>query len=366
MYIDEVIIKPIVEQRGYLFRSYKRIRGYVKVNITCPAGHECQMDWWNFHSGRECNKCSYERRGKKRRTKFTIAKSTIEKEGYRVLTPASLYQGVHTKLQFQCPAGHVYRATDASFRHLGSRCPRCAHKSVDCQLVRNYLKEYQYELLSKVYDNSFAKLSIKCPVGHIYRTAWATFQSGHRCPKCSHRRAADNNKRDIEEIRESVHREGFDLISTEYKTCKTKMLFKCPKGHLYESRWNDFQQGYRCPECGRGKSEAKLGEILRQIFPSQVRQQDNLDFLGRQKVDFSIRDLQLAFEYDGEQHFRPTQFMGVNKKSAQHNFLIQQRRDQRKNQLCKENGYHLVRIAYNEDLTLENVKIKINKVLGAK
>jgi very-short-patch-repair endonuclease len=46
-----------------------------------------------------------------------------------------------------------------------------------------------------------------------------------------------------------------------------------------------------------------LGEILEQIFPGIIGYQDHLDFLGRQRADFSVRKLSLAFEYDGPQHF---------------------------------------------------------------
>ena len=102
-----------------------------------------------------------------------------------------------------------------------------------------------------------------------------------------------------------------------------------------------------------------LGDILKQIFPGQTRHQDSLDFLGKQRVDYSVRNSKLSFEYDGEQHFRPIDFSGKNPKQAEETFKLTQERDKRKNKLCRENGYTLIRIAYNEDLTLENVQNKI-------
>lgn len=45
--------------------------------------------------------------------------------------------------------------------------------------------------------------------------------------------------------------ESFDytLLSDEYKNSRTKLLVKCPIGHIYEVRFNDFKSGYRCPHC---------------------------------------------------------------------------------------------------------------------
>ncbi len=45
--------------------------------------------------------------------------------------------------------------------------------------------------------------------------------------------------------------EGFNyiLLSDNYVNSKTKLLVKCPIGHIYEVRFNDFKSKYRCPHC---------------------------------------------------------------------------------------------------------------------
>lgn len=55
-------------------------------------------------------------------------------------------------------------------------------------------------------------------------------------------------------------------------------------------------------------------------------------------------------EYDGEQHFKPVEIWGGEEK-----LKIQQERDKRKNQWCKENNVRLIRIPYTEydNLTIE-------------
>ena len=189
--------------------------------------------------------------------------------------------------------------------------------------------------------------------GHKYNIKWNDFQQGYRCSHCY-----GNYRKSTEEISKHLESEGYKLLS-EYKGALSKILLQCPKNHQFYMNWNSFQQGQRCPRCCNYKSEKKLGEMLEQIFPNKVQRQDSLGFLGRQRVDFSIRGFQLAFEYDGEHHFRPVQYGGMKLRQAKKNLITQQERDNRKDSLCQENGYKLIRIAYNEKLSLENVEAKI-------
>ena len=76
-------------------------------------------------------------------------------------------------------------------------------------------------------------------------------------------------------------------------------------------------------------------------------------------MDYSICECNLAFEYDGQQHFEPVRFVGMSIKQAQQRFQQQQEWDKRKNKLCKERGYVLVRIAYNEDLSEDCIRRKL-------
>jgi very-short-patch-repair endonuclease len=137
----------------------------------------------------------------------------------------------------------------------------------------------------------------------------------------------------------------------------------CPNGHQGRTRWNSFRDGSRCPECIEWKHEKRLGEILEQIFPSKVRHLDYLDFLGKLQIDYSVREYRLAFEYDGEHHFKPTTYGGMNIGRAQRLLATQQERDARKNKLCKENGYDLIRIAYYEKWDKEEIEKRINCIL---
>jgi hypothetical protein len=54
-----------------------------------------------------------------------------------------------------------------------------------------------------------------------------------------------------EYVKDYIDREGYVLLS-EYKNSKIKLLIRCPKGHKFEMRFNNFQRGQKCPICNKG------------------------------------------------------------------------------------------------------------------
>lgn len=293
------------------------------------------------------------------RKSVTIVRQQIEKAGYEWISGE--YENANSKLLLHCPKGHTWSVQQISFQQ-GHRCFICSYdiraektRKSFAKIIEAFAKE-GYEVLSKKYQNNRQGLTVRCPKGHITRTlTWNNFdQSGRRCSVCAGKATS------LELVKKYIEKSGYSLISTKYYGTHSKSLVvKCPKGHKYSTRWNDFQQGYRCPKCKERKQEKKLGEILEQIFPGQVTSQDNLGFLSRLRVDYSVRDVKLAFEYDGEQHFLPICFGRETKQEADIQLQKQQVRDRKKDRLCKSHGYQLIRVSYKDELTLESIKNRL-------
>jgi len=94
----------------------------------------------------------------------------------------------------------------------------------------------------------------------------------------------------------------------------------------------------------RNKSEATLREILQELFgkqfpnirPSWLKNPDSGAIL---ELDCYCKELNLAFEYQGRQHFEPVSFFG-----GADSFESQKIRDEHKREICKERGVTLVEI----------------------
>lgn len=215
-----------------------------------------------------------------------------------------------------------------------------------------------YQVLTEIYKNPHTRLHLVCPQGHSYESRWMQFNRGERCRECRFEVMS------IEKVCIALEKEGYILVSTTYKNPHIKLESFCTQGHEYNFAWAEFKKGYRCLECAKhrtiSKGEKKLGEIICSLFPKEkVEYQDDLGFLGRQTVDYSVPTLGLAFEFDGEHHFKPTSYGGMSSNQAKQAFKVWIQRDIRKNELCRIHKIKLIRIAYNETLTLESVREKI-------
>lgn len=95
------------------------------------------------------------------------------------------------------------------------------------------------------------------------------FKSGHRCPQC----LADKRKLDYKEVKEFITKQGYKLLSNEYKRCEEKLKMCCPKGHIFEMSFSHFKnRGQRCPQCHFEKLQAytdfghKFEHICKEVF----------------------------------------------------------------------------------------------------
>ncbi len=116
-----------------------------------------------------------------------------------------------------------------------------------------------YVLLSTEYIGVHSKLKFLCPMGHKFWMTWGNFQQGKRCPECDISR-----KKTYSEVKEYIELFDYKLLSTEYINSDKKLKLQCPEGHVYETSYNKFQQGCRCPECA-GNTKRIYSEVKKYI-----------------------------------------------------------------------------------------------------
>jgi very-short-patch-repair endonuclease len=252
-----------------------------------------------------------------------------------------------------------------TLRHYGVKSPGCA-PMIQEKMRRTCLRRYGKhprqvkEIQDKAKQTLLRKYGVENPsqsfeIQKKIRQTWLRKRGVESCIE-------DIDTNIIKHIRAQLKQEGYVLLSNFYVNSSTKLEIQCPRQHRYQICWGNFEFGYRCSMCNNFKQEKKLGEVLEQIFPGRVHQQDSLGFLGRLRVDYSIPSLKLAFEYDGKQHFEPVCYGGIGIKQANERLKVQQKRDRCKNNLCERNQYQLIRIRYNEPLTAENIKTRLVEI----
>lgn len=133
--------------------------------------------------------------------------------------------------------------------------------------------------------------------------------------------------------------------STRGKRRKVKCLCNC--GNIHICAVTDLTTGHTmsCGCMNKSKGELYIEETLYKLnvtFESQKRfecckNKKSLPF------DFYLPEYNICIEYDGEQHYKPVDFWGGEKK-----FLERQLNDKIKNEYCHKYNITLIRIPYTK------------------
>ncbi|MCL2847553.1 MAG: hypothetical protein FWE13_02220 [Firmicutes bacterium] len=106
------------------------------------------------------------------------------------------------------------------------------------------------------------------------------------------------------------------------------------------------------------KSEQYVYELVKKLYgDKKVTHQHRPYFLQGLSYDIFIFGENIAIEYQGKQHFESVGIFGGEK-----NFATQKERDELKLKLSKENDVKLVYINYWEDISLELIREKIERI----
>ncbi|EKD9324297.1 hypothetical protein OS347_000722 [Vibrio vulnificus] len=184
---------------------------------------------------------------------FEKFKLAVANAGYKLLS--EYYVNCKTKILLECPKGHEYNVAPEHFIE-GNRCPKCPRPvSIKSRNVfQKLIDDAGYKLASE-YERDISKVKIICDKGHEYETTPNSFKRGDRCPKCPKNRTIKSMNKFIKLLEQS----NYKMIGS-YTNAKGKVTLSCNKGHTYEARVQNFNQGKRCPSCREsGYSNSKQG-----------------------------------------------------------------------------------------------------------
>lgn len=100
--------------------------------------------------------------------------------------------------------------------------------------VKNYIESVEkYKLLSEEYSECMSKLKLQCLNGHIFWMNFNNFKNGQRCPECSNKNKGNYHKLTYEQIKCYIEKQGYKLLSKNYKNNSTKLKLKCSEGHTF-------------------------------------------------------------------------------------------------------------------------------------
>lgn len=197
--------------------------------------------------------------------------------------------------------------------------------------------------LSRIYNGCFSHLLWQCSEGHIWSTAPATLVSGAWCPECGKKTIGNKlRKYSIEDMIELAARKGGKCLSTRYIEAHSKLEWECSQSHVWYASPNSIRRGSWCPQCSSMLlTEMKCRYVVETL--TGLKFSPDRTILGdHYQLDMFNANLNLAFEYNGQQHYAKVPYFHRNDDA----FTKQQSRDEYKTNRCKQLGIKLIIIPY--------------------
>ena len=254
------------------------------------------------------------------------------------------YVGSKKKVKIICSIHGVFEQMPNN--HLsGSNCLKCNNKNVTTEEFIEKAKlvhgdKYDYTLTN--YVNSKLKVKIICPTHGVFTQIPNGHLVGSGCLKC------DNKNVTTEEFIEKaklVHGNKFDYTNVVYVKSMSTICIICPIHGEFKQKPSDHLSGYGCPRCNESKGEKSITNYLKINGFDYIKQKkfNNCRNVMKLPFDFYLPDYNLLIEYDGEQHFKPTEYWG-----GETAFKKQLFNDNIKNEYAKNNNINLLRIRFDE------------------
>lgn len=167
-------------------------------------------------------------------------------EGMKLTKIGNFIKGNVTYVEKECckSCGELFLGrTNKNNEYCCKECSKATKKN-SINTIRLAFEKEGYTLLTEVYKNNNQKLDYSCIKGHIHKIRWKDWNHGRRCPHC-----ANLAKPSFESIKRSFEKEGYTLLSKEYKNAFSKLDYVCLQGHNRSVTWGNWQSGKRCKIC---------------------------------------------------------------------------------------------------------------------
>jgi len=341
--IDEVINMLTNKKIIWLNKEkgYKNNSSILKLQCL---NNQCNFIWDTqfrsvIKSKLGCHRCA----GREKYTPEKVNEILINKNMIWLDEP-EIYQHNGTSLNIKCKiCDYIFKNSLGNLNIAQQGCPKCAGVVPPTnEEILDLLKKKKIIWLDQEngYKNQGSMMSFKCEIcNYQWQTSFNSIKNQDSgCAKCS-----KCMKYDIKFVNDFCKDKPFKVLSTEYKDAHAPLEFSCNICNYY---WKtDFahiqNRNTGCPNCSSEKTEklcrSYLEKKLNILFPKT-----SAPWLNQLQLDGYNEQLNLAFEYNGLQHYKLVPFFH----KTEEDFKTQQARDKLKRKILKQRGIKLLDIPY--------------------
>ena len=162
----------------------------------------------------------------------------------------SKYGGFRAGHRWRCAEGHEWEATPQKVV-AGNRtwCPECAGvRARGLAAMQHLAKEKAGRCLSTEYVNNNTHLEWEGAHGHRWQSRPRVIQAGHWCPRCA-KRDRPGHRLTLEELEATAIERGGECLATDYRHNRELLPWRCARGHEFEATARSVRQGTWCRVC---------------------------------------------------------------------------------------------------------------------
>lgn len=300
-----------------------------------------------------CPKCRKEERIKEKQN--DIIGKCIEIYGDKYDYSKLIYNTLNDSVEIICHKKDINGNEHGSFypnlsNHIYNKtgCPKCAIENNinNRKITYDEIIERAKKLYGNKYDLSLVnpneingvetKIKIICNEHGIFEKTIHSFLSGHGCNKCSIERAKEKTRLGNNiwlERFNKIHNNFYSYNLTNDISYADKIEIICPIHGSFMQKVGCHANGQGCPKCRQSHLEKN---VMSYLYDNNIEfeYQKRFDWLGRQSLDFYLPKYNIAIECQGSQHFEKNKF--------HEDLSLVKERDERKRNLCKDNGINLI------------------------
>lgn len=292
----------------------------------------------------------------------------------------------HTKIKIICnniedhqnhKKGYIFPQTPASHFYNKNGCNKCGDAQKSLKQLKSqevYIAQVaavhgdSYDYSETVYKGDQKYLTIICHDHGEFSQRADHHLSGSGCTDCRDERFAEERAYSFEDffnIANDMHLGKYKYLKKTWKGYDELITIICPdhKHGEFDQVARYHARGSGCTNCKQSKGEREVERFLISHNIKFLKQAKFKDCKDKRELpfDFWIPSLNALIEYDGEQHHRERK-EGIFKGK----FEIIKRRDKIKNEFCKNQNIHLLRIKYQKKKShFKDIKVELNNFLAS-
>lgn len=327
-----------------------------KILIQCKFGHRWRTLPWNVIRGSWCphpdclgKRISVNRSAATIGHQYKKIEEIVSLNGGEWIQPD--YTNNRTPVNIICKNKHLFLIRPYALFQ-GGWCPQCIGKKPKEEHLlelHEIAEAHGGKLLSNEYKGAKSRLHWECSAGHRWESTPGSVRTLETwCPHCAGSAQLDIQtlKKEISLLAAKKNGVLLDIIK-EKRGDKNRYFatYRCSANHEWTTYANHIKNNIWCPTCNMPGTKEK---ICRAIFEwitgyqfSKARPGWLINNRSRKmELDGYNKELNLAFEYQGEQHSTFIKFFH----DSTDEFNQRRADDERKIKLCKEHGVHLISI----------------------